>query len=354
MGKKKPSKLIDWFVKAIIPPSAREEVIGDLWESYSTSLRYILEGIAIMPYAIANQMRHQTVIAVLALQGFALFACFGGFSPYPSGGVVPNWARAAVPTIAALIGLALRDAYRAPSLRPLPSGIIDAVTAAICILFAEAALTLLITLHQLNSSWALTTEFLTLGSLAVPTVGILRIASGLDHRSRLASGDVGTSDLAGEYAKFKRGVDWRNLAEICACLTVIGINGYYLFRYKPVVALAGWTMLCIWLALTVYLALRGWAKIEPSDPGQIPVVYQRELRRQHALRRLMWWWWFVPLFVGLGNNFILRGFLRNHPVEIAIGGLAAVVLAFFIAKLIMDRGRLVRSEIAALHTMIKN
>lgn len=341
-----------WLVQALIPPAAREEVIGDLWESYSSPLRYLSEGIGIMPYAVASQVRRTSVAAVLALQGFALYACLGGFSVDMPGASVPNWARAALPTAAALLALVLRDAYRGPSQRPLWSGIVDAVTAAIGVVLVEAVLMGLVTMHLLDQGWFLPPAFMILGSLAVPTVCLLRIASGLDKRSRLAVGDVGAGDLAGEYKKFQRGVGWRNLAEIGACLTVIAISAYFLLRFHPWVAPAGWTMLSIWLTLTAYLALWGWARRMPSDSGQLAAVYQRELRRQHALRRVMWWWWFVPLFVGLGTNFIAPGIAKNQPIHLALGTVAATALAFCIAKLIADRGRVVRAEVTALNTLI--
>lgn len=353
MGKNKPSKLIDWLVQALIPPSAREEVIGDLWESYSTSLRYISEGVAIMPYVVASQIRHKTIVAVLVLQGFALFACLGGFSTDPGIGNVPNWARASIPTLVVLIGLVLGDAYRIPSKKVFASGVIDAVTAAFCILLTEGTLTLLSEMQKLDKAWVLPGNIFVLTSLALPTVGILRIASGLDSQSRLASGEVDTGSLAAEYAKFKRGVNLRNCAEIAACLAVITISTYFLLRYRPPVAPAGWTMLCIWLFLTLYLGLRGWAKSLPGDTGLVPAVYKNELRRQYALRRLMWWWWFVPLFVGLGNNYILHGIAKMLPLEIAFGLVAIALLAFFIAKLIVERGRIVREEVAALNAIMK-
>lgn len=337
---KGPPAALERLVRILIPPAAREAVSGDLWERYVSPLQYLIEGVQIMPYVVASQIRRTSSFAVLALQAFALFACLGGFAIDSPTYAVPNWARAAVPTIVALLLLILRDAYRAPSRRPLLSGVVDAAAAAVAVIATEFALTWLIAAHQLEAGWVLTRPLMVLGTLAVPTVGILRIGSGLDAPPTFVG------DLASDYARFERGVRWRNLAEIVACLFVIAVGAFFLSRYSIWVAPAGWTMLGIWLALTIYLALRGWARpLSVTDPR---AQYQNELRRQHSLRRVMWWWWFVPLFVGLGTNLIGPGFLNNQPLRLGLGCAAVLGLAYSIGKLVYDRGSRTRQQIAAL------
>ncbi len=344
---KHPPAVLEWFVRTLIPPAAREAVSGDLWERYVTPRQYFIEGVLLMPYLVASQIRRTSSFAVLALQAFALFACLGGFAIDAPGNIVANWSRAAIPTIAALFVLLLREAYRGRSQGPLLGGIIDASAAAIAVVLTEAALAGLAAAHQIGPGWVLTRPLMILGSLAVPTVGILRIGSGLDVPPRFADG-ASPDDLVSEYARFARGVRWRNLAEILACLFVIAVGAFFVSRYSIWVAPATWTMLAIWLTLTIYLALRGWARPQPGSPGALRTQYQSELKRQHSLRRVMWWWWFVPLFAGLGTNLIGPGYLNNQPLRLALGCAAMLGLAFSIGKLIHDRGTRTRQEISAL------
>lgn len=346
---RKPPALIDWLVSTLIPPAQREAVIGDLWERYSTPMQFFSEGVQIMPYAVASQIRRTSSFAVLALQGFALFACLGGFIPDLAGAAVPHWARAAVPTAAALLGLLLLGAYRTPSQRPLLSGALDAVAAAVAVIMAEAGLAGLTAEHLIGPGWLFLQQGIVMGITALPVLLILRVASGIDAQSRLAEG--GVSDLADDYARFERGVRWRNLAEISACLAIILVSVSFLLRYNPPVAPIAWATQAVFAALTLYLAIRGWARPLPSGTGQLRTQYQGELARQHRLRRVMWWWWFAPLFAGLGLNLIAPGIAQNQPLRIALGAIAALALAYCIAKLVSDRGRRVRQEIGALEAM---
>ena len=346
---RKPPALIDWLVTTLIPPAQREAVIGDLWERYSSPMRFLLEGVQVMPHVVASQIRRTSSFAVLALQGFALFACLGGFIPDLAGAAVPHWARAAVPTAAALLGLLLLGAYRTPSQRPLLSGALDATVAAVATILAEAALTALTAAHMVGPGWLYLQQGIVMGVTALPVLLILRVASGVDSQSRLTDGDV--SDLADDYARFERGVRWRNVAEISACLAIILVSVSFLLRYNPPIAPIAWATQAVFAAITLYLAIRGWARPMPSGASQLRTQYQGELARQHRLRRVMWWWWFAPLFAGLGLNLIAPGISQNQPLRIALGSAAALALAFCIAKLLSDRGRRVRQEIGALEAM---
>lgn len=344
---KQPPAALDLLVRLLIPPAAREAVIGDLWERYSTPLQFFSEGVQVMPYVVASQIRRTSSIAVLALQAFALFACLGGFIPDLAGAAVPHWARAAAPTLAALLALVLRDAYR--TRRPVLSGVLDAVTAAVALALVEAASIWLTTAHLIAPGWVFLQQGIVMGAVALPVIAILRIASGADASSRLAEGEV--SDIESDYAAFARAVRWRNLAEIAVCLAIILGSVSFLLLYHPPIAPVAWATQAVFAALTLYLAVRGWARPLPAAGGQLRTQYQRELARQHRLRRVMWWWWFTPLFLGLGLNLIAPGIAKNEPVRIVLGGLAAVALAYCIAKLVGDRGRRVRQEIGALEAM---
>jgi hypothetical protein len=136
----RPPVLIDRVVRTLIPPAAREAVIGDLWERYRSPLSYALEALNVMPFVIASQIRRTWNPPMLGIQAFTFFVCFGGFAVNSAPLDVPRWLRAAIPTLAALTGLVLRDAYRESELHPARRAAFDVVTAVAFVLLSQAAL----------------------------------------------------------------------------------------------------------------------------------------------------------------------------------------------------------------------
>jgi len=131
------------------------------------------------------------------------------------------------------------------------------------------------------------------------------------------------------------------------------LAAFILARAKPgLVPTLGWMMLCGYLVVLCYLATKGWAKPLPSAVSdcQLRVLYQTELARQNRLRQTMWWIWFVPLFVGLTTNFVLRGIQETRPMLVLLGIGLAALLSVCIAGLNRSRGRMVLRRIALLKT----
>ena len=93
---------LEQMLERLIPPAAREAVLGDLRESYARRSDYLREILKAAPYVIASQMRRHLNLPVLMLQGAMIFWFFDG--------------RMAV---LALPLLMLREAYR-PLARPDP------------------------------------------------------------------------------------------------------------------------------------------------------------------------------------------------------------------------------------------
>src|SRR5579863_7147198 len=86
----------------LIPPAAREAVLGDLRESYARRGDYVREILKAAPYVIASQMMRHLNLPVLMLQGAMIFWFFNG-----------RMAALALPL------LMLREAYQ-PLTRPDP------------------------------------------------------------------------------------------------------------------------------------------------------------------------------------------------------------------------------------------
>src|ERR1700753_581513 len=62
----------------LIPPAAREAVLGDLRESYSARRDYLRELLKAAPYVIASQMLRHLNLPVLMLQSAMIFWFFDG------------------------------------------------------------------------------------------------------------------------------------------------------------------------------------------------------------------------------------------------------------------------------------
>ena len=61
-----PPKAVEKIVGLLIPPASREEVLGDLFERYTSSGQYILEALLVVPMVIASRIRRNTGQTVAA------------------------------------------------------------------------------------------------------------------------------------------------------------------------------------------------------------------------------------------------------------------------------------------------
>lgn len=65
-------KLVGWF----IPPSCREEVLGDFYEQYRSPLQYIGTAIRVVPCVIASRILRTTDVRVLLMDSLLTYAAF--------------------------------------------------------------------------------------------------------------------------------------------------------------------------------------------------------------------------------------------------------------------------------------
>ena len=63
-----PPEMLDRVVRLLIPPAAREAVVGDLWETYRSPSQYAGEALRTVPYVVFSQMRRYFNLPVLLLQ----------------------------------------------------------------------------------------------------------------------------------------------------------------------------------------------------------------------------------------------------------------------------------------------
>lgn len=122
-----PPNLVETIVGLLIPPASREHVLGDLRERYISTPQYIGDAMRVVPAVIVSRVRRTSDWLLVALQAYTLFLVFRPQRFAYS--MAPNL-RLVLPIAAALIALALRDAYANPE-RPSPRDTDDAFNTAL-------------------------------------------------------------------------------------------------------------------------------------------------------------------------------------------------------------------------------
>jgi hypothetical protein len=115
-----PSKTTETVVALLVPPACREEVLGDLYERYTSPRQYGLDALSTIPLVIASRVRRTADLQMLLIQAFASYVSFlvaawlEGEAPLSN-----HWEilRLAIPTVMAMLGLVLEDAYANPGRR---------------------------------------------------------------------------------------------------------------------------------------------------------------------------------------------------------------------------------------------
>jgi hypothetical protein len=115
-----PSKTAEAIVAVFVPPACREEVLGDLFERYSSSGQYGLDAALTIPLVIVSRIRRTADPQVLLMQAFALYGSFLGAAWLKDRAFLSEqWGlmRLAIPAGIALLGLILEDTYAKPGRR---------------------------------------------------------------------------------------------------------------------------------------------------------------------------------------------------------------------------------------------
>ena len=351
----RPPALIDWLVRALIPPAAREAVVGDLWERYRSPLQYVADAAKVIPHVVASQVRRSTSFPLAATQAIILFGCLGGFirADDPRAGVIPapTLEGAAVAAVAGLVALLLRDAYRAAERWTIQRGFIDIVAVAACVALSQAVLAVLVTTADLDPDWLLPRlRALLFAITALPGLLVLRLVLGLDGDLRLSGteGQSSAEDIVRDYREFQARVRARNGVFLGTLLMLVAAAGFLWLFVKP--PLVGYWFLAGHLCVIAYVAAKGAARAMPSGIGfaETRAHYQRELDRQRRLFRLMLWWWLLPLFLGIAMQAVAPGIRSGETPRIVFGTAATLLLGVGIVMLNRNRTRRFRAKIATL------
>jgi len=347
--------VIDWLVRTLIPPAARESVVGDLWERYRSPGQYLFEALKILPYVVVSQVRRSTSFPLAATQAIILFGCLGGFvapaDPRASVIPAPRWEAAAVAAMAGLVALLLRDAYRATERWTIQRGFFDIVTVTGCMALSQAVLAVLVTAADLSPGWLLPSiRALLFAITALPGLLVLRLVLGLDGDVRFSGAESQSSaaDIVRDYREFEARVRTRNAVFIGTLLMLVAAAGFLWLFVKP--PLVGYAFLVGHLCVIAYVAAKGAARTMPAGIGfaEARAQYRRELDRQRRLFRPLLWWWLLPLFLGIAIQAVAPGIRSGEAPRIAFGIAAVLLLAIAIAMLNRDRTRKFRAKLATL------
>lgn len=142
---------------------AREHVLGDLAERYSSLGQYLLDALRTVPAVVISQIRRTSYFPLWPAIGLGLAIAFGR-------GAEAWWPQAAIPSVITLLAFMFRDAYRVPDLQhPRRKGLVDIAIVAGIVLATDAVVGLW---HQ---EWLITPEGLRGGALALTVLYLLRL-----------------------------------------------------------------------------------------------------------------------------------------------------------------------------------
>ena len=153
-----PPDLVEAIVRLLVPPASREHVLGDLRERYISPLQYIGEAMRVVPLVVVSRVRRTTDWLLVAVQAYTLLLVFRPqrFS-YTTAEL-----RLVLPIGAALLALALRDAYASPRRRwpagageAFDSALMRALGAALLAMTAACVPQTLLSLFDVGATWHL-------------------------------------------------------------------------------------------------------------------------------------------------------------------------------------------------------
>lgn len=117
-----PPEIVEKTLSLLIPPACREEVLGDLYESCTSSSEYIREALCVVPMVILSRIRRTADPQVLLMQATILYVSFMGATWYQGKTSLfddPGFVKLAIPTAWVVFGVAIDDAYSSPGKRSM-------------------------------------------------------------------------------------------------------------------------------------------------------------------------------------------------------------------------------------------
>ena len=316
-------EVLERAVERLIPPAAREAVLGDFSETAASRGAYMRGILKAAPFIIASQMMRHLNLPVLMLQGALLFWFFGA-------------------GVAALVlpCLMLREAYQ-PLTRPEPRA---ALRHAMLLSFAGLFLGL-----AMPMPWAQAVVLLLFaGPLSLLLCGLRTgLIMGMDRAVTVLPAAMSLSGLAACRQDFRRRLRRRRRLEIAAMLLAA------LCWPRLVGPAQGVPLSAVYLAAALYLAtgyLSGRRRAPSDLAGDFSGLRRRyvdEVRAHEQLRRFLCWLWVVPGLLAVQASLTAGA----SPVTMLVRTLLAVLLCFGAAAINREERGRVQEEISLLHRL---
>ncbi len=351
-----PHPLIERSIARLVPPLAREAVMGDLAERFRSPPQYLAEAFSTLPLVIFGQIRRTTTLAVVGLEAVILFGCMGGFGNLTEiDREVPMWARAALPATLALLSLVLRDAYRAVEGWSAGRAFADVMAVSAVIGLWQLGAAALAAGGIISADWLFMAQRLVVMAISIlPTLFVIRLGLGLDGDSRLQepTGALTVGELRADYARFATRVRTRNLLEI-AIFGGMALAGavFLLFAQGLANTALGWCWFAGQMFVCWYLFTQASARPIPVEAAFVALVafYRTEIARQRRLVRFIWWWYLWPLCIGVGMPLIARA--AEHAAYVALGLACVALPVTLVAKFGQERARAFADEMDILSAL---
>jgi hypothetical protein len=308
---------LEGAVERLIPPAAREAVLGDLRESYARRGDYLREILKAAPYVIASQMTRHLNLPVLMLQGAMIFWFFDG-----------RMVALALPL------LMLREAYQ-PLARPDPR---VALRGAVALSFASLLVGLA---TRMPLSQALLILLLA-GPLSFVLCGLrTSVILGIDRYDTVLPDAMPLAALRARHGDFLRRQRRRRRLDIAA-LGVAALCWPLLIERSLSVPLSA-----VFLAAALYQfkALLCDERETPTNFARLAQHYADQMQDDAQFRRFLCWLWVVP-----GLCLIQTGMVSGiaPPVQIVLHVVLTVLLCFGAGAINREKCGRVREEISLL------
>jgi hypothetical protein len=326
MERLNPPDWLDRLVWLLMPPCARESVVGDLRESCASPRDYAREALCAAPYVIASQMRRNLNPPALLLQMVLICVGLGTGAG-----------------LAALPLLLLRDAYQ-PAARPSHR---HALRNAMLVSFCGLVLLVVLPAAE-GSCWTTSGHgigfglgyFLMAGplSLLLCSVRTVLILDG-DRRSARLGENLSVAELSALWRGYRGRARGRNRMEAL----LLGLAALMLPRLLPQ-GLGGLALAAVFAGTALYLLMSDADGDRAGDFISLRAGFQRMLAHQQQLRDFLWWLWLAPVLMTLQAE-LAKGAV---PATIMRDSIVAVLLCFLATALNREGGGQTREQIHSL------
>jgi hypothetical protein len=350
---KSPPEWLEAWVLRLTPPGAREAVVGDLCETFSSPSQYAFEALRTVPFVIVSQMRRNANLPALMLQGFLVFVCLGGLAPAQPGPA--SWIRIAAPLLVVLC-LLLQGAYQATGRPSARRAMMEAIAIPYCALLVSQIVTLgMAVMQHVGVDLLLWLRFGYLAPLMLPILCLLR--TGLivqrDGQRPFPADTVLKADIEVDYDRFAQRIRRRNHCEAALLGMAAVLGAFFLHLPAGIDATIGLALLAVYGLAALYLLLEGSAPRLPegADFLSLRALYAHELARQQQLRRFLWWLWLAPVLIATQAKLTAVSFTAGGEAAGVLGSTAVILLCFFISALNREQGGWVQEKIGLLDRM---